>query len=111
MKSPIRRLFERRLVYPTGKIIGLFKKEARYMSIRDRDNVYLYDDDTIEKFAFVVMLATTVTMLIAPLWILQSLADTHWKLGVITVFTLVWQGILLCGTPGRLFEKLAATAG
>ncbi|KAK3350325.1 hypothetical protein B0T25DRAFT_570888 [Lasiosphaeria hispida] len=50
-------------------------------------------------------------MFIAPLWILQALGEIHHKLGVITAFTVVWLGILIYGTQGKVFEKLAAVAG
>lgn len=49
-------------------------------------------------------------MLIAPLWILQSIGGTNAKLVVITAFILVFLAILSVVTNAKQFETLGATA-
>ncbi|EXL78953.1 hypothetical protein FOPG_06936 [Fusarium oxysporum f. sp. conglutinans race 2 54008] len=110
-KPPLRRVFEQYFVSSYGEVMGLFKKDARRMESHDRTTTYIYSDAAIDNFAFVVMLATTLVMLIAPMWILQNLSSANGKLGVITAFAIVWLGLVSYAANGRPFEKLAVTAG
>ncbi|EWY92239.1 hypothetical protein FOYG_05820 [Fusarium oxysporum NRRL 32931] len=110
-KPPLRRLFEQYFVSSYGEVMGLFKKDGRRMDSHDRATTYIYSDTAIDNFAFVVMLATTLVMLIAPMWILQNLSSANGKLGVITAFAIVWLGLVSYAAHGRPFEKLAVTAG
>ncbi|ENH75749.1 hypothetical protein FOC1_g10003911 [Fusarium oxysporum f. sp. cubense race 1] len=110
-KPPLRRVFEQYFVSSYGEVMGLFKKDARRMESHDRATTYIYSDAAIDNFAFVVMLATTLVMLIAPMWILQNLSSANGKLGVITAFAIVWLGLVSYAANGRPFEKLAVTAG
>lgn len=112
LKSPIRLLFERRVVLGSRRLFGpLFRKEVRHMSAHDKEVAYYYDDGLLDRFTVFTMLVAVLVMLIAPLWILQALREVHHKLGIITAFTVMWLGILSYGTNGKVFEKLAAVAG
>ncbi|KAK7992357.1 hypothetical protein PG988_001151 [Apiospora saccharicola] len=106
-----RRFFENNVIYPIGKSTGLFTKAPRFMTPRDSKNVHIFSDEATEIVATAGTFFVAALMLIAPLWILQAIQNTQLKLGVITIFVVVFLGFLTYATTGRAFERLAATAG
>lgn len=67
-------------------------------------------DKRIDRFITVVIVVVGMMMLIAPMWILQSLADQTQKLGTITAFIVVFLGLISYTSVAKPFEALAATA-
>ncbi|KAI2471290.1 hypothetical protein F4781DRAFT_131144 [Annulohypoxylon bovei var. microspora] len=111
-KSILRIFFEDQVVLRTWAFLGLFKKNSPpSMSLRDRNEVYHFNDQAIDAFGSIAVLIIALLMLIAPLWILQALDDIHSKLAVITSFIIICLFFLTLATLGRPFETLAATAG
>ncbi|KAI3337187.1 hypothetical protein HD806DRAFT_542893 [Xylariaceae sp. AK1471] len=106
--------FEDLVVYRTHSKLSLFKKQAQphsTLSIRDRGAIYTGSDEAIDIFGSVAVFVAASAMLIAPLWILQSLDTPQSRLMVITIFAVVCLAFLSVATLGRPFERLAATAG
>jgi hypothetical protein len=58
----------------------------------------------------IVVLSTGLAMLIGPLWILESIADSKTRLGVITAFVVAFTVLVSSVTVAKHFEVLAATA-
>jgi hypothetical protein len=112
-KSTMRQWFEDQVVYRTRSKLGLFRKHAPLSttSACDRKSVYTVSDDAIDAFGSFAVFVAASTMLITPLWILQSLDTLQSRLIVITVFAVLCLAFLSLATPGRPFERLAATAG
>ncbi|KAK8131107.1 hypothetical protein PG984_007545 [Apiospora sp. TS-2023a] len=106
-----RRFFENSVLYPIGKSTSLFTKTPRFMTPRDAKNVHIFSDETTEAVATAGTFLVAALMLITPLWILQAIKSAQLKLGVITIFIVVFLGFLTYATTGRAFERLAATAG
>ncbi|KAK7932267.1 hypothetical protein PG985_002979 [Apiospora marii] len=106
-----RRFFENSVLYPIGKSTSLFTKTPRFMTPRDAKNVHIFSDEATETVATAGTFFVAALMLITPLWILQAIQSMHLKLGVITIFIVVFLGFLTYATTGRAFERLAATAG
>jgi hypothetical protein len=106
-----RRFFENSVLYPIGKSTSLFTKTPRFMTPRDAKNVHIFSDETTEAVANAGTFLVAALMLITPLWILQAIKSAQLKLGVITIFIVVFLGFLTYATTGRAFERLAATAG
>ncbi|KAK6854675.1 hypothetical protein PG995_009768 [Apiospora arundinis] len=106
-----RRFFQNSVVYPFGRATNLFTKQPRFMSPRDARHVHVFSDESVETVVTVSLFLAAILMLISPLWILQALQSMQLKLGVITVFIVVFLGFLTYCTTGRAFERLAATAG
>ncbi|KAI0450227.1 hypothetical protein F5B21DRAFT_442739 [Xylaria acuta] len=110
-KSTLRQWFEDRIVTRTD-VMGVFKRHARLKpEAYGQTSVYTFSDDAVNTFGSLAVFAAALVMLITPLWILQSLHVLQKKLAAITVFIVVFLAFLTVTTPGRPFERLAATAG
>ncbi|KAI1413760.1 hypothetical protein F5Y13DRAFT_198111 [Hypoxylon sp. FL1857] len=111
-KSFLREFFEDQIVLRTMVFLGLFKRQAPpSMSRRDQNEVYHFSDQAMDALGSVAVFIVALLMLVAPLWILQALEDTHWKLATITFFVVICLLFLTLATLGKPFERLAATAG
>ncbi|KAH7029153.1 uncharacterized protein B0I36DRAFT_374758 [Microdochium trichocladiopsis] len=69
-----------------------------------------YSDDRIDLFVSVAIVFVGIAMLIIPIWILRCLSDQDMMLVVITVFILVFLGVLSFFMATKPFEALGATA-
>ena len=76
----------------------------------DNEQVLYYSDKRIDAFdsAFIFFLGTV--MLVAPIWILQTLEVLQAKLGVITAFIVLFLAIMSYAVHTKPFEALGATA-
>ncbi|KAI8633267.1 hypothetical protein F5Y19DRAFT_294844 [Xylariaceae sp. FL1651] len=113
-KSALRQWFEDQVVYRTHTKFGMFKKQAQSSSIlstQDQKSTYTVSDEAIDIFGSFAVFVAALTMLVTPLWILQSLDTLQQKLIVITIFIMICLAFLSLATLGRPFESLAATAG
>lgn len=108
-KSALRRWFEDHVVWKLG--IFNIKAYSRSPLSESESVTYTFDDRAVDLFGSLSAFVAASAMLIAPLWILESLATLKQKLGVITIFILLFLGFLTLTTLGRPFERLAATAG
>lgn len=106
-----RRFFQNNVVYPIGKSTNLFTKQPRFMTPRDAKHVHIFSEESTETVVTASLFIAASLMLIAPLWILQAIQSMQMKLGIITIFIVVFLGFLTYCTTGRAFERLAATAG
>ena len=68
-------------------------------------------DKRIDVFITFIILLIGVFMLIAPLWILEYVRRKVDRLGVITIFIVLFILLLSLTTVARPFETLAAAAG
>ncbi|ETS81325.1 hypothetical protein PFICI_06327 [Pestalotiopsis fici W106-1] len=111
-KSLVRQWFEDHIVFPAQGRLSLFRKSPpAAMGAQDRATVYMISDDAIDVVASLALFVVAATMLVLPLWILQTLQEVKLKLAVISVFAISCLAFLNIATVGRPFERLAATAG
>ncbi|KAI1329058.1 hypothetical protein F5Y16DRAFT_367292 [Xylariaceae sp. FL0255] len=113
-KSTARRWFEDQIICRANGKLGLFRKQQHdgtKFSNRNLSTMYTFNDKAVDVFESLAVFLTATAMLIAPLWILDSLSSLRLKLVVITVFVILCLGFLSLTALGRPFEKLAATAG
>lgn len=112
-KAILRQWFEEKVVYRSHDGLKLFHRPPKRhtLSARDQKETYIVGEDAIEAFGSVAVFAAATTMLIVPLWLLQMLKSMRLRLAVITVFVFLFVAFISCGTLGRPFERLAATAG
>ncbi|KAK7932555.1 hypothetical protein PG985_003267 [Apiospora marii] len=111
-KSTLRQWFELRIVYGTRSCFSLFRRTRRTkMSRRDQEDTYVFSNESLDAFSTIATFAVALAMLVAPLWVLQSLQALHLKLVVITGFVVLCLLFLTFATLGRPFERLATTAG
>ena len=73
-------------------------------------HIHYSSDDKIERFVSITILILGVIMLIAPLWILAFVHGTIDRLGIITLFIVLFLVLLSFTTVAKPFESLAATA-
>jgi hypothetical protein len=112
-KAVARQWFEDNVIYHTRQSLRLFHKTPVQSRLSDRDQqaIYTTDKPTIDAFGSVAVFAGAAIMLIAPLWILQTLSDLHLRLAVITAFLFACLVFMSFATLGGPFERLAVTAG
>jgi hypothetical protein len=113
-KSIARQWFEDQVLLPTGLKLGVFKKthgQRSALSLRDQKSTYVFSDRAMDILESIAVFSMASLMLIAPLWILETMNSLKQKLIVITVFVILCLGFLSLATLARPFEKLAATAG
>lgn len=91
-KSPLRRLLDRPRHF---RIHSLWrKKPACELPVYDQEWITYTSDKRIDQFVTALILGTGLIMLIAPMWILQKLQDPTWKLATITLFVVVFLGMV-----------------
>lgn len=76
----------------------------------DQDVITYSDDKRIDRFVTVLIVGVGTIMLLVPMWILQALSNSNYKLAVITAFVAVFLGLVSYATVAKPFETLAATA-
>jgi hypothetical protein len=106
-RTPLRRVIDSSLRLRTLPIWRLRKHEA---PAYDAEYVSYYSDKRIDGFASTMIVTIGATMLIAPIWILQALNTLTMKLGVITIFILVFLLLISFAMVSKPFEALGATA-
>jgi len=72
--------------------------------------MYFEKNEKLEGFVTVIICLVGLLMLIAPLWILKAVSEPGPRLEIITVFILVFLGLIQSVTIAKPFETLAATA-
>ncbi|KAK4112398.1 hypothetical protein N656DRAFT_709377 [Canariomyces notabilis] len=106
-RTPLRRVIDSSLRLRTLPIWRLRKHEA---PVYDADYVSYYSGKRIDGFASTMIVTIGATMLIAPIWILQALNTLTMKLGVITIFILIFLLLISFAMVSKPFEALGATA-
>jgi hypothetical protein len=111
-QSKTRELFEDWMIMRTKLLLPLFRQRTHQnLGNVNRETLYYTSDKHIGVFSSIAIFVAGVVMFVAPLWILQALDDFRQRLGVITVFIIVFLSVLASSTLGKPFEMLAATAG
>lgn len=77
----------------------------------NEETVYSSDDDVVDLYANTITFGVGLSLLVAPLWILQTLKNLQWKLGVITICIVIFVLVLALATTGTPNQIMAATAG
>jgi hypothetical protein len=111
-KSLARQWFEDHIVFPIQGKPALFRKSPpATMGMQDQETVYMINGNAIDVAGSIALFAVAATMLVLPLWILQTLREVESKLAVISAFAISCLAFLNIATIGRPFERIAATAG
>jgi hypothetical protein len=76
----------------------------------DEGLVTYHSDKRVDRFISCVVLAIGTVMLLAPMWILTVLQGSNLKLGIISLFIVLFLGLVSSVTVAKPFETLAATA-
>ncbi|KAH8591298.1 hypothetical protein B0O99DRAFT_744507 [Bisporella sp. PMI_857] len=107
-KSAFRRLLERSLSFRIHPFWRL--KTVPQLPAYGEQVITYTSDKWINRFITMVIMSIGTVMLIAPLWILQSIGDVNRKLTVITAFIVAFLGMVSYVTSAKPFETLGATA-
>ena len=110
--SVLRRLCNPWIPRLSKNTLWMFQKDkvGDFGSINEA-TIHLSDDQAVDRFANILTVITGLSLLIAPLWILQAVENLRWKLGVITIFLILFFIILSFCTTGTPNQIMAATAG
>lgn len=106
-KTPLRKAIDSSLRLRT---LPIWKNKEVEAPDYDAQEVSYYSDKRMDAFASAMITAIGVTMLITPIWILQSMKDLKSKLAVITAFIFVFLLVLSLAMVAKPFEALGATA-
>ncbi|KAF7515143.1 hypothetical protein G7054_g14738 [Neopestalotiopsis clavispora] len=108
-RSPLRQVIDNSLRLRT---LGLWSVEKANSAVPDYDsgNISYYSNKRIDAFVSGLIVLIGITMLITPIWILQSLNNMQSKLVVITIFIFVFLLVLSLAMVAKPFEALGTTA-
>ena len=106
-KSPLRVLLEHSNRFRHLKLWQ--RKNLDAVGYSDENTHYL-SDKKIDRFIATFIMVLGLIMLIAPLWILAFLGGLVQRLGVISVFIVLFVALISVTTVAKPFESLAAAA-
>jgi hypothetical protein len=107
-KTPLRRLLHRSKLF---RLNPFWKKDKMpEIPLYDEGLVTYHSDKRVDRFISCVVLAIGTVMLLAPMWILTVLQGSNLKLGIISLFIVLFLGLVSSVTVAKPFETLAATA-
>lgn len=110
-KTRLREFLERSQHFRLHRWWAKKPRDASQDRIHYRDpDVHYISDKRIERMVTLVVTSVGIMMLVAPLWILAFVQDQVRRLGVITVFVVVFMLLISLATVAKPFESLAATA-
>jgi len=109
VKAPVRLMLERSRWFCELRIWR--NKNATALPVYDQDLITYTSDERIDSFATFIVVSFGLGMILAPIWILSFVDPKVVKLGIITVFIVVFLGMVSYATTSSPGESLAATAG
>ena len=109
-KSSLRRLLERSRHFRLARFWRIAPTRLGDSPGFDHGDTNYSSDEKIDRFVNIVILLLGAFMLISPLWILQYASRITDRLGVITIFIVLFLGLLSFTTVAKPFESLAAAA-
>lgn len=106
LKSYLRIVLEKSELFRFSSFWRVKRPNDQEDRFSDNEQVFLSSDDRIERCASVIILILGISMLIAPLWILNVTESATKKLGIITIFIVFFIGLISFTTVARPFESL-----
>jgi hypothetical protein len=107
-KTPLRKLLEKSTSF---HILWFWRdRKAPELPIYDKGLITYNSDQRIDRFISALVMTVGMSMLIAPMWILEYLTTDEEKLGTITAFIVAFVALISTVTLSRPFEILGATA-
>lgn len=104
--SVLRRL----LTGVTSRSVPWFRRHPSDKQAYDPNITVLHDEERAEAVFAKTTIFVGLLMLIGPIWILEFVAGSLQRLGVITAFILLFLVLVSFATTARAFESLAAAA-
>ncbi|KAI9761703.1 MAG: hypothetical protein M1840_001734 [Geoglossum simile] len=108
-KSPLRRWISRQKIFPIARPFR--KPPSPYLKHVDSEGSQYFSDQLIDATVYFITVMLAVSMLIAPLWWLNSVTNYNDRLVIITGCVVVFSVVVGAVTAARPFETVAATAG
>jgi hypothetical protein len=107
--TPLRRILEKSTAFRLSKF---WAKEppGLPMHIAHMYNTHYTSDTRIDAFIGMIITASGTMMLIAPLWILESMSSPIYRLAVITVFIVLFLALVAFTMPSNPLGSLATAA-
>jgi hypothetical protein len=109
-KSSLRRLLERSDRFRTFPIWRRPSPGLCEDAIVDDEHVHYHDDTKINHAVTLIILTLGVVMIVSPLWVLEFVHGSIKRLGIITLFIVLFVMLLSVTTVAKPFESLAAAA-
>jgi hypothetical protein len=109
-KSSLRRLLERSDHFRTFPVFRRPSTSVCEDFIADDEHVHYHDDSKIDHAVTLIVLTLGVIMIVSPLWILEFVHGSIKRLGIITMYIVLFITLLSVTTVAKPFESLAAAA-
>jgi hypothetical protein len=110
LKSPLRQVLETSRRFRLSRCWRTQPSDTCGNLGIDTGDTYYSSDEKIERFAGLVIVVLGVVMLVGPLWALEFVHGPVNRLGLITVFIVLFITLVSLATVAKPFESLAATA-
>lgn len=107
-KTPLRRVIDKSRRLRTLRVWR--RKDETPAPQYDSQYVSYYSDQRIDGFASGFIVLVGLSMLVTPIWVLNSLESMNSRLVVITIFTIVFLLVMSFAMVAKPFEALGATA-
>ena len=85
-------------------------EEKKHPAAIDIDRVKMYDDSKVDGLVNALLLTFGVIMLIVPLWVLDIIESTHYRLAFISCAIVLFLLLIAGLTAAKPSEALAGTA-
>ena len=109
-KSSLRLLLEKFEGFRLFSHWRLDRPDVGRLDCADYEHVFYTSDDKMERFIAIIILVLGLVMIIASLWILNAIKAAETRLGVITMFIVLFVCLLSFTTVAKPFESLAGAA-
>lgn len=109
-KSSLRKLLERSERFRLFRLWRTDPPDGCANVMMGDENVHYSSNERIEKFVAIIILSLGIIMLIAPLWVLEFVNGPINRLGIITMFIVLFIILLSFTTVAKPFESLTAAA-
>lgn len=109
IKTPLLRALECTRWFSTASI---FRRRPIELlpSAYDENTMYYHSDTRLQTFDTMVVMMGGLTMLLAPIWILDAVDSGFGRLGVISTFIILFVALVQAVTTAKSYETLAAAA-
>jgi len=109
IKTPLLRALERTKWVSTASV---FRRRPIELlpSAYDENTMYYHSEERLQMFDTIVVMVGGLTMLLAPIWILDAVTSNFAQLGIISTFIVLFLALVQAVTTSKPSETLAAVA-
>jgi hypothetical protein len=108
--TPLRRILETSSRFRLSRLWAQAPPDLPIHTSHATGTIHYSSDARIDAFIGLIITTSGTVMLVAPLWILETMDDSVYKLGVITVFIVLFLALVAFTMPTNPLGSLATAA-